>query len=229
MSRAAASFAGDNRAIFTLNFRADQFKPIALLILVAFLSMAAGVAFWRWSESAPGGALKSLVVLPEPRVIADFRLVDQDGAPFSLDDLRGAWSLMFFGFTHCPDVCPSALYDLEQIHKRLQAAGPALAAHQVVFVSVDPERDSPARMKNYVSYFDPDFIGVSGERVQLLPLTRQLGVAWRIEGHEPGSQDYTVDHSASVFLVNPQGRLYGVFPAPLDPEKMSADLLEVLG
>jgi len=191
--------------------------------------MAAGVSFWKWFEQRQGHALSALVVLPKPRVIADFRLLDQQGRSFSLDRLRGKWSLLFFGFTHCPDVCPSALYDLRQVADRLRQAGPGIAAHQVVFVSVDPERDSPERMREYVSYFDPDFLGVTGDTAQLVPLTRQLGVAWRIEEHLPGSEQYTVDHSASVLLMDPSGRLYGVFAAPIDPESMSADLLEVLG
>ena len=212
-----------------MKFGTAQIKPFALLLLVAFLSMAAGVSFWRWTQTGATPEPSALIVLPAPRVIADFRLVDQDGRPFTLDELRGKWSLMFFGFTHCPDVCPSALYDLEQVHKSLGQEGSHLAPHQVIFVSVDPERDTPARMKEYVHYFDPDFLGVTGETVQMRPLTRQLGVAWRIEEHEPGSQQYTVDHSASVLLMDPDGRLYGVFPAPLDPAKMSADLLQVLG
>jgi len=206
-----------------------QLKPIALLVLVAFLSMAAGVAFWKWYEQPRGGTLAALVVLPTPRVIADFRLLDQQGRNFSLDNLRGKWSLLFFGYTHCPDVCPSALYDLRQVEDRLRQADSGIAAHQVVFVSVDPERDTPERMREYVSYFDPDFLGVTGDTAQLVPLTRQLGVAWRIEEHEPGSEQYTVDHSASVLLMDPSGRLYGVFPAPIDPQSLAADLLQVLG
>jgi protein SCO1/2 len=194
------------------------------------------------------------VVLPEPRELADFSLVDQDGTTFSLERLRGRWSLLFFGFTRCPDICPSTLYDLQQVGRSLDvgagpAAGPVAGPGdglgdgsgdgsgdrsgratpwQVIFVSVDPERDSPAQLQEYVSWFDPRFLGVTGAPEQLAPLALQIGVAFRVEEHASGSQDYAVDHSASVFLTDPQGRLHGVFPAPHDAGAMARDLAAVL-
>jgi protein SCO1/2 len=170
----------------------------------------------------------ALRILPEPRVIADFDLVDQDGEVFSLERLRGKWSLLFFGFTHCPDVCPSALYDLHQVNQDIARAAPGASLHQVIFVSVDPERDSPARLKEYAAYFDPAFVAVTGDPGQLAALTRQIGVAWRIEPHAEGEQNYSVDHSASVMLTDPEGRLHGVFPAPHDAASITHDLLALL-
>jgi len=137
--------------------------------------------------------------------------------------------VLFFGFTHCPDVCPSALYDLAQIRKSLAQDHPESARDlQVLFVSVDPERDTPEKLNQYVDYFDPSFIGVTGPEAQLAPLTLQLGIAYRIEDHEPGSQQYTVDHSASFLLMNPDGKLHGVFPAPHQTEKMAAEIAAVI-
>ena len=172
--------------------------------------------------------MAALKVLPEPRVLADFDLVDQEARPFSLDRLRGQWTLLFFGFTHCPDVCPGTLFDLEQVNQALREAPGDRRDYQIVFVSVDPERDSPARLAEYVTYFDPDFLGVTGAPEQLAPLALQIGVAYRIEPHEPGSTSYTVDHSASVFLTDPQGRLHGIFPSPHEPDLMTLDLLAIL-
>ena len=207
---------------------------------VAVISAAAGYSLWQLqqqnglqnvSQSAapmPGQAGQSLIVLPEPRVIADFALVDQEGARFSLEDLQNQWSLLFFGFTHCPDVCPTTLYDLQKVVETLQPDSAELEPFQVVFVSVDPERDSPEQLKGYTEYFHPDFIGVTGDHQQLQPLTMQAGIAYRVEDHEAGDNSYQVDHSASILLFNPDGRLHGVFPAPHEVGAISADLAQLL-
>jgi protein SCO1/2 len=206
----------------------NNFTFILLAILVALLSAVAGVSLWRLQQAGPATAFSSLLVLPEPRVLADFSLVDQDGAPFSLERLRGRWSLLFFGFTRCPDICPSTMLDLQQVNRSLEARQPGPATPwQVVFVSVDPERDAPAQLKEYVSCFDPRVLGATGAPEQLAPLALQIGVAFRIGEHAAGSQDYTVDHSASVFLTDPKGRLYGVFPPPHDADAMARDLAAV--
>lgn len=206
-----------------------NFRLILLTLLVALLSAAAGVSLWRLKQAGPVAAFSSLLVLPEPRVLADFSLLDQDGNPFSLENLRDRWSLLFFGFTRCPDICPSTLYDLQQVSRGLEDGAGGATPWQVIFVSVDPERDAPAQLKDYVSFFDPRFLGVTGVPEQLAPLALQMGVAFRVEEHAAGSQDYAVDHSASVFLTDPQGRLHGVFPAPHDAGAMTRDLAAVLG
>ena len=119
-----------------------------MAVLVAFLSATAGVAFWKITQAGNTPPLASLIVLPEPRVIADFALIDQSSQPFSLDQLRGNWSLIFFGFTHCPDVCPTALYELQQVRKALQQeAGESMPMPEILFVSVDPERDTPDALR----------------------------------------------------------------------------------
>jgi protein SCO1/2 len=143
--------------------------------------------------------------------------------------LRGRWSLVFFGFTHCPDVCPSALYDLDLASRQLAEANAAAGdgtgpAHQVVFVSVDPERDTPERIAQYVAYFNPGFIGVTGAHEQLAALTAQLGIAYQVEEHAAGSERYDVVHSASVVLIDPRGHLRGAFPPPLDALAIARDL-----
>ncbi len=202
---------------------------ILLAILVGSISALAGISFWKVMQGPPQASDATLLLLPEPRVIADFSLVDDDGQPFSLERLKGQWSLLFFGFTHCPDVCPSALYDLAQVRKTLARNDPEKTNDlQVLFVSVDPERDTPRQLNQYVNYFDPEFIGVTGPEAQLAPLTLQLGIAYRIEDHEPGSQQYNVDHSASILLMNPDGQLHGVFPAPHQSDSMAAEIAAVI-
>jgi protein SCO1/2 len=196
-------------------------------ILVAFLSAGAGLALWQASQATAPADQPALLVLPEPREIPPFELVDHEGRAFGPARLQGSWSLLFFGFTHCPDICPGALYDLHLLDEMLVDAH-GRGAHQVLFVSVDPERDTPERLKDYVRYFDPDFAAVTGEHEQLEPLTRKLGIAYRIEEHEAGADAYNVDHSASILLMDPQGRLHGVFPAPHDVAAMAQSMQPLL-
>lgn len=200
-----------------------------LVVLIAAVSALGGFALFRVLEFRGQAELQSLLVLPEPRAIPAFSLTDQHGEAFGPERLGGRWSLLFFGFTHCPDICPGTLFDLAKVRKGLLASdGEAANRVQVVFVSVDPERDHPERLRDYISYFDPEFVAVTGPHEALEPLTRKLGIAYRIEPHESGDERYGVDHSASVLLLSPAGDLYGVFPAPHDATTMQSDLLSLL-
>jgi len=208
-----------------LNSKNSNFRLLILAMFVGIISAVAGISLWKVMQGPPQPSNAALMLLPEPRIIADFALIDDQGEPFSLDNLREHWSLIFFGYTHCPDVCPSTLYDLKLVHEKLtQLKSDAVSRHQVLFVSVDPERDTAEQLNQYVSYFHPDFIGVTGPQEQLAPLTMQLGIAYRIEEHEAGAEQYNVDHSVSILLMDPQGRLHGVFPAPHDADKMAREL-----
>ena len=200
-----------------------------MAVLVALSSATAGVAFWKITQARNHPQQAALIVLPESRVLADFSLVDQQSQAFTLTGLQDHWSLIFFGFTHCPDVCPTALYEMQQVRKTIsKEVSDKRPQPQFVFVSVDPERDSPEKLRQYLSHFDPDFIGLTGEHDQLLPLTRQMGIAYRVQEHEAGDLSYGVDHSAGILLINPEGRLHGVFPAPHQSAKISDDLLDVI-
>lgn len=207
----------------------NRLLTVALAALIAIVSAVGGFALFRVLELRSQAELQALLVLPESRDIPAFTLTDQYGEAFGPQRLQGRWSLLFFGFTHCPDICPGTLFDLARVTDGLkQTVGDAAGRVQVVFVSVDPERDRPERLRDYIKYFDPDFIAVTGPDEQLEPLTRKLGIAYRIEPHEAGAEQYGVDHSASVLLVGPEGRLYGVFPAPLDAAAMQSDLRNLL-
>lgn len=200
-----------------------------MAVLVASLSAIGGVSFWKMMQARHQGPVSSLMVLPDPRVISDFRLTDHLSQDFTLANLQGKWSLIFFGFTNCPDVCPGTLFELQKINETLaQQMKSGNDRPQVLFVSVDPERDTPAKLEQYLSYFDPEFIGITGDHGQLLPLTRELGIAYMIDEHEAGEPNYNVAHSASVLLTNPEGMLYGAFPAPHDAKRISADLLTII-
>jgi len=164
-------------------------------------------------------------VYPEPRVISPFRLAAQDGKPFDLESLKGRWTFVYFGYTYCPDVCPTTLAELARAKKLLdQAGGPA----QYVFVSVDPLRDTPKRLAQYVAFFDPGFVGATGSDEALTALTRQIGVAYSFPEGTKGAT-YAVDHSSIVALFDPEARLHAVFTPPQEAEGIADGFRKILG
>lgn len=190
--------------------------PIAAAVLAA---TAIGVAAAWWVAARQPLTLASGTALATPRGIGAFRLTDQQGREFTPDELRGGWSLVFAGFTHCPDACPTTLTLLDTVDQRLRARG---AAIQVVFLSVDPERDTAERLAGYVGHFNPRFVAVTGARAEIDALCRDLGIAYV---RNPGAGgDYTVDHSAALVLIDPRARVAGYFRPPHDTAALAADL-----
>lgn len=188
--------------------------PVAIAILAA-VAVGVGVALNERASAPP--ALRSGTALPEPRALADFSLVDQEGLPFSRDQLRGRWTLLFTGFTNCPDVCPTTIASMAELRRRL-----ARDDLQFLFVSVDPERDTPEVIRRYLAHFDPQLLGVTGPGADVERLTSGLGLAQVVN---PGVGDeYTVDHSTALVLIDPDARLAGYFSAPHRPDALAADL-----
>jgi len=187
---------------------------------VAVAALCAAVAgFWLAREldsSAP--QLASGTWLGIPRTVADFQLTDSQGHPFTAANLHGKPSLVFFGFTHCPDVCPTTLVKLAQVKKEAPVAG-----LQVLFVTVDPQRDTPETVGKYARNFDPTFIGLTGDQAAIDKVTKAFGVA-ALRVDLPGG-DYTMDHSAAVFLINSQAQIVGIFTPPFDTRRFAQDLL----
>jgi protein SCO1/2 len=193
-------------------------RLLVIFVPLLIVAAAAGAMLARHLHpEAVATPLRSGTWLPAGRDLAAVSLLDQDGRPFTPQHLRGRPSLLFFGFTHCPDVCPTTLALLAQ----LMHAG-ALPGVQTVFVSVDPQRDDPASMKRYVSAFGADLTGVTGEPAQLERLMKSMGVA-SLRRDLPGG-DYTMDHSATVFLLDPQARIAAIFTPPLSLAALAADL-----
>lgn len=153
------------------------------------------------------------ILLPEARELTPFSLTDMDNRVFDLERLKGKWSLVFFGYTHCPDICPTTLSTLKSTARQLQQNGGDLSDIQFVFISVDPKRDSPEHLKQYIAYFHPDFIGATGDKADIDRLARQLGAIYMFDGDTAG-EDYIVNHSASILLVDPQARWVGRFNPP---------------
>jgi protein SCO1/2 len=157
---------------------------------------------------------------PVARDISAFELVDHRGEPFTNATLQGAWSFLFFGYTHCPDVCPTTLSVLNSVAQQL---GSDASDVRFIFISVDPERDTPEHLARFVGYFNSDFIGVTGKPEAIEVLTKQLGVlSMRVaSGDNPNS--YLMDHTAGVFLVDPDGKYHAVFMPPFTAEKIVGD------
>lgn len=161
--------------------------------------------------------LQGLVVLPKPRKVSDFELINHQGNRTRMADLQGRWSVLFFGFTHCPDICPTTLATLAQASKKI---GKRLAKRlQFYMVSVDPERDTPAKLNQYVNYFSSDFIGLTGEHATLARVAGQVGVAFA-KVPDSSSAGYTVDHSAQLVIFNPKGHYHAFIKAPHSSDKI---------
>jgi protein SCO1/2 len=188
------------------------------LSVILVVAVAALAGFWlahRLDRSMP--VLTSGTWLPQPRDPGDFSLLDQNSAQFTAARLKGAPSLVYFGYTHCPDVCPVTLLQLAQVVKT--GVVPNL---RVIFISVDPARDTPTQLAQYVHAFDPDFLGLTGSAAMLQTVTRRFGVAYqRVD--LPGG-DYSMDHSSTIFLMDARGHNVAVFNAPYDVKSLTQDL-----
>lgn len=155
------------------------------------------------------------IVFDKPRRFSDFSLVDHRNHTFTREQLQGKWSLIFFGFTHCPDICPMTLVDMVNLKAALP---PELADNtQMLLVSLDPARDTPELLASYLQSFDSEFIGVTGEFLSIRKFANEVNVAF---AKVTQGDDYTVDHSANIVLINPMGDYHGFFKPPFDTEKL---------
>ncbi len=159
-----------------------------------------------------------------PRAIGEFELLDHRGGTFTPESLQGGWTLVFFGFTHCPDICPTTMAFLDQLVGELQ--GTEAEDTRVVMISVDPARDTVEQLGVYVPYFNEEFTGVTGEFLDIHRFATNLNTPFR---KVPGDgENYQVDHSANVVLINPRGDYHGFFKAPLDLAKMKVTLRSIM-
>jgi protein SCO1/2 len=188
-----------------------------LWILVVAAAGAALLGFWiarQLDRESP--VLASGTWLPRPKSIADFELLDESGRAYRRADLTSAPTLVYFGFTRCPDVCPTTLVKLAQVRRQA-----ALTSLRVLFVSIDPQRDTPAAVGRYAHAFDPAFQGVTGQPEEIRNVAKNFAVAVnRVD--LPGG-DYTMDHSAVIFLVDAQG-IVAIFTPPFEVPALAADL-----
>jgi protein SCO1/2 len=194
-----------------------------VIAFVAIVAALAGVLLARGTlnnRPLPQSAMTAGTLLQPPRPLPELALVDHAEQPFTLDRVRNRWTLLFFGFANCPDVCPATLGVLAQMEKALLDL-PADKRPQIVLVSVDTERDTPKQLASYVTFYSPSFTGVTGSKEAIEAFTRALYVPVAISKSESGV--YTVDHSASVFLIDPRASLHALFSTPHEPNTIVAD------
>lgn len=188
--------------------------------LAAALGLALGVVFMQ----PKAVSIESGTLLQPPRALPAFALTDADGKPFTNASLQDHWTVIFVGFTTCPDICPATLTTMKSVMADL---GPLAERVQMMLLSVDPERDTPERLKSYVQYFDPRFTAATGPNPELDKLARAMSFVYtKVPGATP--ETYTMDHSAALMLINPEGQLAGFFTAPHRRAALAADLTTLL-
>jgi protein SCO1 len=185
-----------------------------------------GAALLLRHSSAPVDLTTGTYLSPR-RALPNFSLIDQRGHAFGPEDLRGRWSLLFFGYTNCPDFCPTTLTTLAAMEKQLRASGAGLRP-QVIFMSVDAKRDTPAQLAKYVPYFDSEFVGVTAaDQPAIEDLARKLGVAVLLSPPKADGS-YTVDHSAEIFVIDPAGKLAAILTGPFSPAALQSDFQRIV-
>ncbi|MEO7251877.1 MAG: SCO family protein [Arenimonas sp.] len=198
-----------------------------LLVMVAALAGGLGLYAAQHFFAAPAptpeaaGEQLRAVRLIAPRQLPEYRLALSDGSVASPATLRGHWTVVFLGFTHCPDVCPTTLAELAKAQKQWQQL-PAAIRPRLLFVSADPERDDPAKVGEYAHYFHAQTLAASADPAQLAGFAQALGLVYMKVPTANG--DYTIDHSATLVLIDPQGRQAGLIRPPLDANAIAADL-----
>jgi protein SCO1/2 len=163
-------------------------------------------------------------MLPAPRELPGVTLVDSAGQPLELGDLRGNYTLLFFGFTNCPDVCPLTLQVLAAARAEIEQRAPELVP-RVLFLSVDPHRDTPQRIAAYLGGFDPHFLGATASDTELAPLLDMLGVA--VQKHEHGGEQYNMVHNGAIYFLGPDAKWIAVSTGPHEPTTLATDFLKI--
>jgi protein SCO1/2 len=197
---------------------------IGILVIVAF---AAGLILARVFAPAREATPQTerATVLPQPRTLPALQLVDQDGRPLPADFFADHWTLVFFGFTQCPDICPTTLATLSQTSKQLADLSPAQRP-RVLLITVDPERDSPERLAAYVHFFDPDFMAAAGSLEATAATAAAFGVPYAKVAMPGGG--YTMDHGSGIFVVGPSGGVDAYLSAPHDAGVIARDYRRIV-
>jgi protein SCO1/2 len=181
------------------------------ILIAILLGAALAVGIFAAAKLNQLTELRSALIIPEPIELPNFSLLDHTNKPVTADTFRGQWDLVFFGFTNCPDICPTTLQTLASIKRELENTG-SETTPRIVLVSVDPERDTPAVLGQYVNYFGQGNLAVTGQIDEIVKLTAVLGIYFKktvVDG-----DNYSVDHSAAVLLINPDGEFSALFSAP---------------
>lgn len=196
-----------------------------VILCLMLIGAVLGIYTGRFYQSAPSPDTIAGLLWPNPKQLTEFTTIDHNGRPYGAENLKGHWSLLFFGYTYCPDVCPLTLTVLGQLHKKLQSQ-PDLSDTRTLFITVDPDRDNTARLAEYIAYFNQNFIALGGTTEQVDGLASQIGIAWS-HALADTEGNYMVNHSSAVFLLDPDARLVGIFSAPHDADSILASMVRI--
>jgi protein SCO1/2 len=211
-------------------------KTIKPFLILLFVLAVLALLFGLWTHHNTRNSLKNTpensnivtaTVLPQPKSIIDFYLTDDHNKAFTNANLQKHWTFVFFGFTHCPQLCPTTLAVLNKMYQQL-VQNQANPLPQILFVSVDPDRDSPEQIHKYLQSFNPDFMGVTGTKDQIDGLTEQFNVMYAKVFADGDQSHYMIDHSGTILLLNPKGQLYAIFSTPHDASAIAKDYLKIV-
>ncbi len=200
-------------------------KTLVLLLLGA-IALGSGIWLGQRLLQPPVPPEVAGIHLEQPRPLPDFELIHESGRAFTVDDFRGRWTFIYFGYTYCPDACPMTLGQLNVVDRNLDEAGDD-APTGYLLISVDPRRDTPDRLTEYTKFFNPKFEGATGDEDELDKLAGSMGVLYRVPEDPEDPDNYLVDHSSTVLLINPDGALQAVFTPPQDPATLTADFRKI--
>jgi len=192
-------------------------RTVRLLLMLG--SFLAGLVLFSSIVLIVGGRNPVSVIMPSAAIGGPFQLLDQDAKPVSEQDFKGKPLLVFFGFVHCPDICPTTLFEMSEVLRKL---GPDAGHVNALFITVDPERDTPAVLKDYLSSFEPQIRGLTGDPAAIAAVEKTYRVYARKVPLDGG--DYTMDHSAVMYLMNKEGKFVAPFNLKRPPEAAAADL-----
>ena len=204
------------KAAITASFSLRKLMWLVLLMTSLY------TGFQISASITPNGTLTGIKQVSPPVALPSFHLQDQHGQRFDLSNLKGHWSILFFGFTQCPDICPATLQQLTVLDRAIAQQTIAGVVPQTVFISVDPKRDTE-HLAEYVGYFSKQFVGVSGDMTEVGKLEKDIGAWHQYQSTSSGS--YNVAHSGELFLINPKGELQAKLQPPLDIQTIARQLL----
>ncbi|MFZ1770712.1 MAG: SCO family protein [Caldilinea sp.] len=200
-------------------------RTYRFLVALAAVIVVGAVAFLLWQRFGPRPGPKYGVAINANAPVQDFRLNSTLGHPLALSDFADRYTVLYFGYTTCPDICPTTLADLGKAEKLL---GDTAKRMQVFFVTVDPERDTSERLHDYLAYFSPTFIGLSGGLEETEAVASQFGVVYEKRYASGSATDYLMDHSAAVIVLDPERRPQVMFPFGVTAEQIASDLQALL-
>jgi len=194
---------------------------ILIAIVAVILGLTVNQVLSNRGQGDPTAMIDAgIILLPTSRNVPDVKMTNQDGKTVSIDELKGKWTMLFFGYTFCPDICPTTLAQLRQIRSELPKE--VLGKLQIVLVSVDPNRDTPQQLKQYLGYFDPSFVGLTAPVEVIEKLANAMSIPFIPA--DTSKPNYTVDHSGNMALLGPDGTQRGFIRSPLNDKKMVEQL-----